>query len=152
MAGVVMLFHSAMSRMKRTLPDAVEGESDPKTASWRAHHGAMTSRNSATQPTAAPNGIAGRPRLGRPPRPPAIPQEGETEGDHDEDAVVARQRRQTGEQAGAPRRRDRTPSARGAEPQRPDHERLIEREVVRLDEIDRGQQRDGDQHAGAGWR
>jgi hypothetical protein len=32
-AGVVMLFHSAMSRMKNTLPDAVDGEIDPKTAS-----------------------------------------------------------------------------------------------------------------------
>ena len=61
-AGVVMLFHSPMSRMKRTLPDAVDGESDPKTASWRTHHGAMTSAKSAD----ARDG--GRERDGRPGR------------------------------------------------------------------------------------
>jgi hypothetical protein len=32
-AGIEMLFHSAMSRMKSTLPDAVDGEMDPNTAS-----------------------------------------------------------------------------------------------------------------------
>ena len=60
MAGVVMLFHSEMSRMNRTLPDAVEGESDPKTSSWRIHHGTMTRANSPTHAAAAPNPMAGR--------------------------------------------------------------------------------------------
>src|SRR6186997_1026672 len=58
-AGVVMLFHSSIERMKKTLPDAVDGESDPKTANCRAHHGAMTSANAATQPAAEANEIAG---------------------------------------------------------------------------------------------
>jgi hypothetical protein len=59
-AGVEMLFHSSIERMNRTLPEAVEGESDPKTASWRAHQGAMTRTNATTQPTAAASEIAGR--------------------------------------------------------------------------------------------
>ena len=59
MAGVVMLSHSSMERMKRTRPDAVDGESEPKTASWRAHHGAMTRTKTATQPTAAATEMAG---------------------------------------------------------------------------------------------
>ena len=65
-AGAVMLFHSPMSRMKRTRPEAVDGEMDPNTASWRSHHGDITSTNRATQPTAAANGMAGR---GRPSAP-----------------------------------------------------------------------------------
>ena len=58
-AGVAMLFHSPMSRMKKTLPDAVDGESEPKTISWRAHHGAMTTMNATTHATAAQSGMAG---------------------------------------------------------------------------------------------
>ena len=57
---MVMLFHSPMSRMNRTLPEVVDGDSDPKTTSWRAHHGAMTRTKTATAPTAAANGIVGR--------------------------------------------------------------------------------------------
>jgi hypothetical protein len=37
----------------------VDGDSDPKTASWRAHHGAMTRAKSATHASAADHGIAG---------------------------------------------------------------------------------------------
>ena len=59
-AGVVMLFHSLMSRMKKTRPDVLEGEIEPKTASWRSHHGAMTRTNSPTQAMAAATGMAGR--------------------------------------------------------------------------------------------
>ena len=33
-AGVVMLFHSSIERMKRTFPEPDDGEIDPKTASW----------------------------------------------------------------------------------------------------------------------
>ena len=47
---------------EQDLAQAVDGDSDPKTASWRAHHGAMTSTNTATHPTAAANGIDGVPR------------------------------------------------------------------------------------------
>ena len=57
---MVMLFHSPMSRMNRTLPEVVDGDSEPKTASWRIHHGAMTRRNTTTAPTAAANGMVGR--------------------------------------------------------------------------------------------
>ena len=46
-AGAVMLFHSPMSRMKKTRPEAVDGEMDPNTASWRSHHGDITSTNRA---------------------------------------------------------------------------------------------------------
>ena len=59
-AGIVMLFHSPMSRMNRTLPDVLDGESEPKTASWRAHHGAMTRTKTATAPTAAAHEIGRR--------------------------------------------------------------------------------------------
>src|SRR6478735_2283733 len=59
-AGVVMLFHSPMSRMKKTLPDAVDGESEPNTESWRNHHGAMTTRKSPTHANAADHGMARR--------------------------------------------------------------------------------------------
>ncbi len=60
-AGVVMLFHSPMSRMNSTLPDAVDGDSEPNTASWRRYHGPTDTANRATAPTAATNGIrAGR--------------------------------------------------------------------------------------------
>ena len=55
-----MLFHSSMERMKSTFPDADEGEMEPKTASWRANHGARTAMKSAKQATAAQRGIAGR--------------------------------------------------------------------------------------------
>ncbi len=65
-AGAVMLFHSPMSRMKKTRPEAVDGEMDPNTASWRSHHGAITSTNRPTQAMAAVIGIAGR---GRPSAP-----------------------------------------------------------------------------------
>ena len=61
-AGVVMLFHSPMSRMNRTLPDVLDGESEPKTASWRAHHGAMTRTKTATAPAAAAHGMGRRGR------------------------------------------------------------------------------------------
>ena len=65
-AGTVMLFHSAMSRMNSTLPDAVEGDSVPNTASWRRYQGAITTANRATAPSAAASGIrAGR--AGEPP-------------------------------------------------------------------------------------
>ncbi len=60
-----MLFHSSIERMKRTFPDADDGEIDPKTASWRASQGATTARKSAKHATAAQAGMAGRraPRL-----------------------------------------------------------------------------------------
>ena len=56
-AGVEMLFHSAMVRMNRPLPDAVDGEIDPKTVSWRSHHRCHTSTNRPTHATAAAHGI-----------------------------------------------------------------------------------------------
>ena len=52
-------FHSPMSRMNSTLPDAVDGDSEPNTASWRIHHGPMTRKNSAAQAIAADHGIRG---------------------------------------------------------------------------------------------
>ena len=68
-----MLFHSPMSRMNRTLPDAVDGESVPNTASWRRYQGTTATANSATAPSAAASGIrAGR--LGSPPDPRTVRQ------------------------------------------------------------------------------
>ena len=58
-AGAVMLFHSPMSRMKKTRPEVLDGEIDPNTASWRIHHGAITRTNRPTQAMAAPSGMAG---------------------------------------------------------------------------------------------
>src|SRR6478672_9357507 len=56
-AGIVIEFHSPMARMNSTLPDAVDGDSDPNVASWRAYQGATHTANAATAPTAARNGI-----------------------------------------------------------------------------------------------
>ncbi len=149
-AGMVMLFHSPMSRMNRTLPDVVDGDSEPKTASWRIHHGAMTRRNTATAPTPAANGMVGRlapaerharQRSNRKTTP------SETS---DEQAVVPGERRETGEQAGQDERAPgmRRP-AKGTRrhPQRGDDQRLVEREVVGLRHVDGGQQRDRHEHA-----
>ena len=44
----VIEFHSEMSRIQSAAPLADVGEIEPKTASWRAHHGPMTRRNSAS--------------------------------------------------------------------------------------------------------
>ena len=99
-AGMVMLFHSPMSRMNRTLPDAVDGESEPKTASWRIHHGPMTSRNTATDADGRRERDGRAPGAGRAPRPPAIEQEDDAQRDQDEQAVVPGERREAGEQAG----------------------------------------------------
>ena len=148
LAGVVMLFHSSMERMKSTLPDADDGEIEPKTASWRANHGASTTRKSAKQATAAHRGIAGR----REPPPrhagPAIPREGKRERRAHEDPVVAGQGRQAHEEA-AERERARvaTQPAR-AHPERTGHQRLVEAEVVGLGHEDGGGQGDGHQDAG----
>ena len=116
-AGIVMLFHSPMSRMNRTLPDVLDGESEPKTASWRAHHGAMTRTKTATAPTAAahemglrrPLGVAGVRDATGPPRAPAIPREHEPERGQDEQAVVPGERREPGEEA-RPQRTAPSPS------------------------------------------
>ena len=77
----------------------------------------------------------------------ALPQEEESEGDADEDAVVASEHRQAHEGA----RRDERPGAAlerpGAEPQGAEDDRLVQREVVRLGhEHHRG--RDGDEDGG----
>ncbi len=58
-AGTVMLSHSPMSRMNRTRPDAVDGDSEPNTASWRTYQGPTASTNSTTQPMAAAQEIRG---------------------------------------------------------------------------------------------
>ena len=52
-AGTVMLSHSPMLRMNSTRPDAVDGDSEPNTASWRTYQGPTASANSTTQPMAA---------------------------------------------------------------------------------------------------
>ena len=68
-----MLFHSPMSRMNSTLPDAVDGESVPNTASWRRYQGTTATANRPTAPSAAASGIrAGR--RGSPPDPRTVRQ------------------------------------------------------------------------------
>ncbi len=108
MAGVVMLFHSSMSRMNRTLPEVVDGESDPKTASWRAHHGAMTRRKTATAADRRrERDASGAGDAGRAPGTPAIDQaKTSPSDDQHEQAVVAGERGEPGEQAG---QHERTP-------------------------------------------
>ena len=114
-AGVVMLFHSPMSRMNRTLPDAVDGESEPKTASWRAHHG----RHDQDEDRDGADRRSERDRRGRrgrradAPRAPAIPGERRApSAASTSSAVVARQRRQPGEQPGRDERAARAAQAR----------------------------------------
>ena len=139
-AGVVMLFHSPMSRMNRTLPDAVDGEMEPKTASWRSHHGAMTRTNSPTQATAADHGIA-LPA-------PAIPQEREAQGGEDEQAVVPRQGRESGQEAGRREGTRRALEPAGTHPEGRQDERLVEGEVVGLDHVHDRHDGDRDEDAG----
>ena len=43
-------FISASERIHRIRPDADDGEIEPNTVSWRAHHGAITRRNSERGP------------------------------------------------------------------------------------------------------
>ena len=150
MAGVVMLFHSEMSRMKRTLPEAVDGESDPKIAQLAGpprRHDEGEERDARDGRSERDRGPAG---LVRAPRPPAVPGEGQAKDDQDQQPVVARQGRQAGEQACAGEGPARPLETAGAEPEGARDERLVEREVVRLDEVDRRQQRDRDEHARAG--
>ncbi len=52
-------FISASERIHRIRPDADDGEIEPKTVSWRAHHGAITSRNSPSEANADHHGRAG---------------------------------------------------------------------------------------------
>ena len=92
-AGAVMLFHSPMSRMKKTRPEAVDGERDPNTASWRSHHGAITRTNSADA------GDGGGERDGRPSGWPSAP-DGAAGA---RPARQARQRSQTNARPSAPR-------------------------------------------------
>ena len=150
MAGVVMLFHSPMSRMNRTLPDAVEGESDPKTASWRAHHGAITRTKSADAGDRRPERDGRGAATGRRARRASGPRRRPGR------APPGRAGRRCGK--GSPARpAGRRPRTARPEPFRPraaihrepSDQRLVEREVVGLDEVDRGEQRDRDQDPGA---
>ena len=111
-AGVVMLFHSPMSRMNSTLPDAVDGESEPNTATWRRYHGHDGHGEQRHGAGGGRQRDARRARglvTGSAPRTPAVPQEDGAQHRQDQHAVVARERRQPGEEArqgevaGAPR-------------------------------------------------
>ena len=148
-AGVVMLFHSPMSRMNRTLPEAVDGESEPKTASWRAHHGRHDEHEHGDAADGgADAGSPGGRAPCRPPRAPAVPGErraratARTSRPSLRDSVA-----RPGEQAGRGERAPGPLEAAGRHPQRPDDQRLVEREVVGLDQVDRRQERDRDEDA-----
>ena len=151
-AGIVMLFHSLMSRMNSTRPDDVDGDSWPNTASWRAYQGTTASRNRATEPAAAASGIrGGRGRLaaGRPSGPEPVPQDGRDDHGQDQHAVVARQRRDAGEQPGEDEVARVAPEAAPGQPQRARDQRLVEREVVGLDHVHERQGRERGQDPGA---
>ena len=148
-AGVVMLFHSSIERMNRTFPEPDDGEIEPKTASWRASHGARTTRKRAKQATAAQAGIAGR-------RAPPLRQarqrshaEGERQRRPDQHPVVAGERREADEEAADGERAGVALEAPGAHPERPGDERLVEAEVVGLGHEDRARGRDRDEDPGA---
>ncbi len=107
-AGVgstVIEFHSEIWRIQSAAPVDDVGEIEPKTSSWRNHHGPITSMNSAKAATAARTVIGGpvvdpRPRaaaaaVAQEPQPVGQPDERDRAGD--EDAVVAGERRQAGE-------------------------------------------------------
>ena len=72
-AGIVMLFHSLMSRMNSTLPEDVDGESGPNTASWRAYQGATTRRTGRRSRRRRRAGSAAAPASRRTPRDPSGP-------------------------------------------------------------------------------
>ena len=59
-------FISASDRIHRMRPDADDGEIEPKTVNWRAHHGAMTSRNRPSAPPAADHDNGAEPCPARP--------------------------------------------------------------------------------------
>ena len=62
-AGVgstVIEFHSEIWRIHRAAPDADVGEMEPKTATWRNHHGPMTSMNRPKAARAAKSEIGDR--------------------------------------------------------------------------------------------
>ncbi len=77
-AGVAMLFHSPMSRMKKTLPDAVDGESEPKTAA-DAPTTAPSRPGTSRRTTAAAERDGRHARSRGAPCPPAVPGDGEPE-------------------------------------------------------------------------
>ena len=156
-AGIVMLFHSPMSRMNRTLPDVLDGESEPKTASWRAHHGAMTRTKTATAPTAAAHEMGRRRPLGRARRP-RRDRRATSASDPTRTRARARPARAGRRSGRASRDPAKKPAATNArpEPRRPraaiqkrrDDERLVEREVVGLGHVDGREERDRDEEPG----
>ena len=122
-------------RMNRTLPEANEGESEPKTASWRANHGAIRReqpRRSDRRPRAGSPADHAR-GAGRVHARQAIPQERQDDAETPPASTpslrdrVAKPDQEPGRRTAAmplqpPRR----------EPQRARDERLEEREVVGL--------------------
>ena len=149
-AGVVMLFHSPMSRMNRTLPDAVDGEmrtEDGELAQPPRRHDQR--RRPPTHATAAQNGIAGV-------REPADRQARQRSNRKTTPRLASTSMPSLRDRVARPASRPAATNARpalpaaqgaGAHPQRRDDQRLVEREVVRLDEVDRRQQRDRGQDA-----
>ena len=97
---------------EQDLARCLDGESEPNTASWRTHHGAMTRTKPATRAERRAKGMAGVRDPGRAPRPPAIPERRRDRRREHEQAVVARQGRQPGEQPGQRRRRAASRGAR----------------------------------------
>ena len=136
--------------MKRTLPDAVDGESDPKTASWRdppRGHDEGEDRDAAD---GGRERDRGRPRAGRSARHASDPRR--RRGRAPRGRAGRRSATSVARPASSPAptnaRVDEPRSAAGAEPERADDERLEEREVVRLGHVDGRQQRDRGQDPG----
>ena len=148
-AGIVIEFHSPMSRMNSTLPDAVDGESEPNVASCRAYQGATASSEQRDRAERRDERDARRARRRSPPNADAsaepVPQPDGAQDREHEDAVVARQRRDAGEQARGDERAAAPAQAAGGEPQRPGDERLVQREVVGLDHVHERQRRERDE-------
>ena len=144
-----MLFHSENVRISRTLPVEDEGDRLPKTASWRANHGPAISRKSPAQANPAHDRDAGAPGAVAPPGSPAVDEEEQPQRDPDQDPVGAGERCQCDQRPRNGEASAVAPQPASAQPERADHQRLVEPEVVGLRHERRREDRDRRQQAGA---
>ena len=151
-AGVVMLFHSPMSRMNSTLPGCGgrrQGAEDRQLAQVPRHHGHREQRHGAQGGRERDAGRAGRRAPGRHPRAQPIPEEGGAQDRKHQHAVVSGEGGQPRQQARQGKRPRPSLQAAPGQEQGARDQRLVEREVVRLGHVDEGQRRQRRQDPGA---
>ena len=129
-------------------------------ASWRAHHGAMTSRNSPRQPDRRgerdrPAVLDVDPAAGAPPAPPPadpVAEPDEADRGAEEDAVVPAQAGEAGQEAGEGIGAPVALQAARRAPERRGDERLHDREVLGLGHEDRRRRGDRARGPRRPWR